>query len=203
MAKINNTTTFPIVGASDIANGDLLIGTDVSDTTNDADGETKNFRIGDLRGSMTLITSAQVSTAAASVDISSFIDGSAYVGYKLYFENATVEGSTFQNLRLQGSSDGFSTTAFNEGLGNIDGVSNTAPESMSGVFEFGNLAFNTTTVSAKTLVVKVSDSTFSATSSPDPTAPFGEDPITELRFVTGSGDNIETIDYYLYGIRNT
>lgn len=42
MGKINNTSTFPVVAPDDL---DLLIGTDVSDVTNDISGETKNFRI--------------------------------------------------------------------------------------------------------------------------------------------------------------
>jgi len=45
MAKINNTTTFPITAP---ALDDILLGTDVSDTGNSADGETVNFRMDDI-----------------------------------------------------------------------------------------------------------------------------------------------------------
>lgn len=43
--RINNTTTFPITAP---ATDDLLIGTDVSDTSNNAGGETVNFTAGDI-----------------------------------------------------------------------------------------------------------------------------------------------------------
>lgn len=42
MAKINDTTTYPTATP---AAGDLMIGTDISNTTNDANGETVNFTI--------------------------------------------------------------------------------------------------------------------------------------------------------------
>ena len=45
MARINNTTTFPITTP---ATDDLVIGTDVSNTTNSANGETVNFTVGSL-----------------------------------------------------------------------------------------------------------------------------------------------------------
>lgn len=43
--RINNTTTFPITAP---ATDDLLIGTDVSNTSNNAGGEAVNFRAGDI-----------------------------------------------------------------------------------------------------------------------------------------------------------
>lgn len=42
MAKINDTTTYP---STTPAAGDLVIGTDISDTGNDANGETVNFTV--------------------------------------------------------------------------------------------------------------------------------------------------------------
>ena len=45
MAKINNTTTFPITPP---ALDDIVLGTDVSDTGNSADGETVNFKMDDI-----------------------------------------------------------------------------------------------------------------------------------------------------------
>ena len=47
MVKINDTTTFPSTAA---AEGDLCIGTDISNTTNSAGGETVNFSIASIRG---------------------------------------------------------------------------------------------------------------------------------------------------------
>jgi hypothetical protein len=43
--KINNTTVFPITVPGD---DDLLLGTDVSDTSNDPDGQTVNFKVEDV-----------------------------------------------------------------------------------------------------------------------------------------------------------
>lgn len=45
MAKVNDTTTFPITTP---AAADLLFGTDVSNTSSSADGETVNFEIYDV-----------------------------------------------------------------------------------------------------------------------------------------------------------
>lgn len=42
MAKINDTTTFPLTAP---ASGDFVIGTDISDTGNSADGEVVNFTL--------------------------------------------------------------------------------------------------------------------------------------------------------------
>lgn len=47
MTKINDTTVFPITTPAD---ADFVIGTDVSNTTNSAGGETVNFKVEDLRG---------------------------------------------------------------------------------------------------------------------------------------------------------
>lgn len=46
MARINDLTTFP--NQTDVAPDDHLLGTDVSDTTNSSDGETRTFAIRDL-----------------------------------------------------------------------------------------------------------------------------------------------------------
>jgi len=45
MAKINDTSIFPITTP---AGDDIILGTDVSDTTNSADGETVNFTINSI-----------------------------------------------------------------------------------------------------------------------------------------------------------
>lgn len=45
MARINDTTTYPITTP---AAGDIVLGTDVSDTTNNAGGEAVNFTVGSI-----------------------------------------------------------------------------------------------------------------------------------------------------------
>lgn len=47
--KINDTITFPVTTPSD---NDLILGTDVSNTSNDPGGQTVNFRVSDVRGDL-------------------------------------------------------------------------------------------------------------------------------------------------------
>jgi len=61
MAKINNTTTFPITAP---ALDDIVLGTDVSDTGNSADGETVNFKLDDIRKLAALSTADSVGSYA-------------------------------------------------------------------------------------------------------------------------------------------
>lgn len=53
MAKINDTTNFPVTTP---ALDDMVLGTDVSNTSNDANGETVNFTFASLRGFFGLIS---------------------------------------------------------------------------------------------------------------------------------------------------
>jgi len=206
MAKINNTTTFPIVDAGDIANGDLLIGTDVSDTTNDANGETKNFRVGDIRGGMTLITSGNITSATTTVDITDFIDSSTYNSYFLYYDSARFSGTgTTNSLGLQGSNDGFSTTVFNGSLtSSVNGTGNATPEEAHGFMEFGNLAVGVHPFKPISITTRVSDQAYIDTNSPSIGPSNLSTPITALRLSQSAGaEDIVNLNYYLYGLRNT
>lgn len=62
MAKINDTNTFPITSP---ARDDMLLGTDVSDVTNDANGETVNFTVAGL-SSLFGMQSVQVFTSSGT-----------------------------------------------------------------------------------------------------------------------------------------
>ena len=61
MAKINDTNTFPITAP---AGDDMLLGTDVSDTSNDANGETVNFTINSIIAGMAGTTINKLPSAA-------------------------------------------------------------------------------------------------------------------------------------------
>ena len=61
MAKINDTNTFPITAP---AGDDMLLGTDVSDTSNDANGETVNFTINSIIAGMAGTTVNKLPSAA-------------------------------------------------------------------------------------------------------------------------------------------
>lgn len=83
MAKINDTTTFPNTTA---ALADHVVGTDVSDTGNDANGEVVTFTIQSMLEASALMTAAGVgtfvfarSTAGADVSFGSTIAGSSLV----------------------------------------------------------------------------------------------------------------------------
>lgn len=67
-AKINDTTAYPVVTP---ANLDRLLGSDVSNTTNDANGETSSFRVQDILGTQHNHTLSDVTDAgtAAGYDV--------------------------------------------------------------------------------------------------------------------------------------
>jgi hypothetical protein len=101
MTRINDTTAFPITAP---APDDLLIGTDVSDTSNNAGGETVNFTIGSLGWQL---VSEQSPTSGTTV---TWTDLSAYSELRLVFYGLTAStsatwylltsddnGSTFEN----------------------------------------------------------------------------------------------------------
>lgn len=204
MAKINNTSTFPIVASADIANDDILIGTDVSDTTNDAAGETKNFRVGDIRGGITLITSATISSATATVDITDFIDSSTYNSYFFYFDSLRVSGTANNySIRLQGSNDGFSTSEwFTNLVGAFNGAGNATPEQAAGYLELGNLGIGSFNSTGQSLTTLVSDG--SRVTTGGITLNANGDAIDALRIVEATGaEDITNLNYYVYGLRNT
>lgn len=65
MARINDTTTYPITTPAD---DDLIIGTDVSNTTNNAGGETVNFLVSAISPKSRLLAPTDIS-AVANYDI--------------------------------------------------------------------------------------------------------------------------------------
>lgn len=122
MARINDTTTFP--NQTSPALDDHVIGTDVSDVSTSADGQTVTFRLGDIADlSSTFIESVDLS-AAASFDFTGF-DSSKYDGYKVMLQNVTL-GNAY-DLLLRVSTDGgssyLSTGYINAGSSVTNGIS--------------------------------------------------------------------------------
>jgi hypothetical protein len=100
MVKINDTTAFPNTTPAD---DDHVIGTDISNTTNSADGETVTFTIGSITGSMKLITSADAS-GDSTLDFTGF-DSSRYDAYLFILQNV-IPATDNDNLSLRTSTDG-------------------------------------------------------------------------------------------------
>lgn len=109
MARINNTTTFPITAP---ASDDLVIGTDVSDTTNSADGETVNFKFSDILGLTPTATEfVQVyepDNTIANVEFA-LPDSSVFGGVVFEFAGVGHGSGTDRRLTLRFSTDGGST----------------------------------------------------------------------------------------------
>ncbi len=96
--KINDTSLYPITAP---AANDLLIGTDVSNTSNDANGETVNFTRASVAGPVLI---EEIDAAGlANVDFTNF-DNTVYKGYMFELEGLTV---TLVQARM--SADGGST----------------------------------------------------------------------------------------------
>jgi len=86
MAKINDTSLFPI--QTDPADDDLVLGTDVSNTSNDPGGETVNIRVDAISGGPKLLQ-----TITASGDTSIVLDatdGTKYSTYLVGIEDLTA-----------------------------------------------------------------------------------------------------------------
>lgn len=112
MAKINDTTTFPITAP---AVDDFMPGTDVSDTGNSADGETVSFKIGDILDLSALSNTWHPydrTTVAGSQDgniYDSAVDGTVAsiespafeAGYEYMFYFEQVTGSSGATLQAQ------------------------------------------------------------------------------------------------------
>lgn len=111
MAKINDPTTYP---ATTPAASDRLIGTDVSNTTNDANGETVSFTVDslvDMTG-LHFLATADASNNA-TIDFTAF-DSSKYDNYLFMFANI-VPDTTAVSLLMRTSSDGGSTYTSSSG----------------------------------------------------------------------------------------
>lgn len=87
MAKVNDTTTFPITAP---ALNDLLFGTDVSNTSNSADGETVNFTPQSILNLSATRTQIYSGSTVAVVESSNLEDG---YYYRWIFDGVEQDGS--------------------------------------------------------------------------------------------------------------
>ena len=127
MAKINDTTIFPV---TDPAVGDLVIGTDISDTGNSADGETVNFSIGDIINLTpigTELIEVITPTTVSEIDIA-LPSTSSFGSVTIELQNIGMTSSTGQVLQIQTSSDGGSTFASGAASYNANGTDTSAIE---------------------------------------------------------------------------
>jgi len=111
MAKINDTNVFPITAP---AVDDILLGTDVSDTSNDANGETVNFDVYDILNVLASAASGApkiqaqaISTATSSA--SGSVGSSSRVAVTLsaysFFPNLSGDNQNNLTLTSGGSAD--------------------------------------------------------------------------------------------------
>lgn len=127
MAKINDTTIFPVTNP---AVGDLVIGTDISDTGNSADGETVNFSIGDIINLVPIGTEfieVITPTTVTEIDIA-LPSTSSFGSVTIELQNIGRTSSTGQVLQLQTSSDGGSTFASGASSYSVNGTDTSAIE---------------------------------------------------------------------------
>lgn len=106
MAKINDTVTYPNTTP---ALTDHVIGTDVSNTSNSADGEVVTFLLSDilaLAEGKVLISTTTVS--GATEFIFTDFDSTRFGSYEIELKGITMSTTTV-NLRIETSSDGGST----------------------------------------------------------------------------------------------
>ena len=87
MVKVNDTTTFPITTP---ALNDLLFGTDVSNTSASADGETVNFTPESILNLSATRTQIYAGATVATIESSDLEDG---YYYRWIFDGVTQDGS--------------------------------------------------------------------------------------------------------------
>jgi hypothetical protein len=93
MVKINNTAIFTV--NSTPADDDLLLGTDVSNTSNDSDGETVNFRVDAITGGPKLLATVEAVVGDTEIIMpSSAFDNSKFDLYLLTLENVEFTGAS-------------------------------------------------------------------------------------------------------------
>jgi len=223
MVKINDTTAFPNTVPSA---EDHVIGTDISNTSNSADGETVTFTIGSISGSTKFLTSADASNDS-TLDFTAF-DSALYDSYLftlsnvipatdstiLYMRTSTDGGSTFDDSSGVGTGDyaysftnvNGSTTVvgtFNDNSGTINLSSNigsgTGEGGVSGqVWVNGPHLTKSTIINWNLGYVHSTGSTGMSTGSGSRKA---EENVNAVRFFFSSG-NIESGTISMYGIRN-
>lgn len=106
MVKINDTTTFPNTTPSLT---DHVPGTDVSNTSNSADGEVVTFLLGDILALTDGFRKISTTTLAADaqIDLTGF-DSSTYGDYEIWLRNV-IPATDAVALRMRTSTDGGST----------------------------------------------------------------------------------------------
>jgi hypothetical protein len=109
--KINDTSLFPI--QADPADDDLLLGTDVSDVSNDPGGQTVNFRVDTIQGGPKLLQTLSPG-GSNNEEILSF-DNTKFNSYLVVWENLQGSGSNPIAIRL--STDNGSSTVSSGYLG--------------------------------------------------------------------------------------
>lgn len=140
MARINDTTTFP--NQTSPALDDHVIGTDVSDVSTSADGQTVTFRLGDILALATpafeFIETVDLSSDS-TVEFTGF-DSTKYDGYKFLLQGVQLSAAADRVLACRFSVDGgasYLTTGYTS-TGSSSYVYLGAPnngESVSGVLE--------------------------------------------------------------------
>ena len=87
MAKINDTTTYP---STTPAYGDLIPGTDISNTTNDANGETVNFSVQNVLNHLEITAKTASATSALADNAKLITMNNASVNVYTIAANADV-----------------------------------------------------------------------------------------------------------------
>jgi hypothetical protein len=105
MTKINNTSIFTV--NSNPADNDLLLGTDVSNTSNDPDGETVNFRVDSIAGGWKLLQ--VVEDPGDTEMLFDAFDNTKFSNYMLDLEDIGLSSGTIETLGVRLSTDNGST----------------------------------------------------------------------------------------------
>jgi hypothetical protein len=115
MVKINNTSIFTI--NTDPADDDLVLGTDVSNTSNDPDGETVNFRVDAITGGPKLLQTVSPDGSQNSYTLS--FDNTKFNSYLIIWEHISGDdtGIDAGNVEIRLSTDDGSTTVSSGYLG--------------------------------------------------------------------------------------
>ena len=129
MARINDTTTYPNTTP---ALADHVIGTDVSDTTNSADGEVVTFPVKDFSG--LFFIESQDAASSASLDFTGF-DSANYDSYLFVLSNI-IPATDAVIFEMRTSADGGST--FDSGASDYAYSQHVATVPSSGVSEWGS-----------------------------------------------------------------
>lgn len=134
MAKINDTNTFPITAP---AGDDMLLGTDVSDTSNDANGETVNFTINSIIAGMAGTTINKLPSAALGMFVGDGAGPHTDLG-----DIAKV--IVFAAIELDDSSDNLATGSVQYRLSSDNGSSWGSWSTFQTIYAYGTSSINQT-----------------------------------------------------------